>query len=92
MQEIGKKLIVLTVSVGLLLLVPLVAMRFTDELAWALTDFVASAILLFGAGLTYVLLARNANRLLVALAITAVLVLVWAELAVGVFGTPWGGS
>lgn len=33
---------------GLLLLVPLVAMQFTDEVRWNLADFVVAGALLFG--------------------------------------------
>jgi hypothetical protein len=94
MQDVGKKLIVLTAGVGLILLVPLAAMQFTDQVAWTLADFVAAGVLLFGAGLAYVLLTRKAHgrRVAIAVAIALVLLVVWAELAVGVFGTPWAGS
>lgn len=96
MQDIVRKLIVLAAGVVLILLVPLASMEFTDEVAWTLIDFVTAGALLFGAGLTYVLLTRKegaaARRVTVGVAIAAVLLLVWAELAVGVFGTPWAGS
>lgn len=94
MQDVGKKLIVLTASVGLILLVPFAAMQFTDEVAWTPADFVAAGALLFGAGLAYLLLTRKARgrRVALAMATALVLLLVWAELAVGVFGTPWVGS
>jgi len=35
---------------------------------------------------------RTRRTVLIVGAIVAVLFLVWAELAVGVFGTPWAGS
>jgi hypothetical protein len=77
-----------------ILLVPLVAMQFTDEVAWTLADFVVGGILLVGAALAYVFAARQlpSRRLAIGLGVTAVLVLVWLELAVGLFGTPFGGS
>ena len=43
----------------MLLLVPLVAMRFTAEAIWAPGDFVAAGLLLFGAGMAYVLATRR---------------------------------
>lgn len=94
MNSFAQKMAVLAVGVGLVLLVPLAAMQFTDEVAWSVTDFVTAAVLLFGAGLAYIVITRHAarRRLLVAAGVLAVLVLVWAELAVGVFGTPWAGS
>jgi hypothetical protein len=94
MKSLAQRLFVLALGVSLLLLVPLVAMQFTDEVAWSLTDFATAAVLLFGAGLTYLTVTQNtpSRRLAVAAAVLVVLVLVWAELAVGVFGTPWAGS
>lgn len=71
------------------LLVPLVAMQFTHEVSWAPGDFVAAAVLLFGAGMAYVLAARRVgsvkHRAAVGVAIALLLTTVWAELAVGLF-------
>lgn len=94
MKTLVQKLVALAVGIGLLLLVPLVAMQFSDEVVWTLTDFVTAAALLFGTGLAHLLLTLSAprRRLPVAVALLVVLGLVWAELAVGVFGTPWAGS
>lgn len=77
------------VVTALLLLVPLVAMQFTSEVAWGLLDFVLAAALLLGAGTAIVLASRwferpAARRVAVA-AIALVTALVWAELAVGLF-------
>jgi hypothetical protein len=76
---------------GLLLLVPLFAMHFTDEVRWNLADFVVAGALLFGAGATYELLARRtdnlAYRAAVGVAVATALVLVWANLAVGLIGS-----
>jgi len=75
---------------GLLLLVPLVAMQFTGEVRWNLADFVVAGALLFGAGATYQLLAARtdnlAYRAAVGVAVGATLMLVWANLAVGLIG------
>lgn len=76
---------------GLLLLVPLVAMQFTDEVRWNLADFVVAGALLFGACATYQLLAARtdnlAYRAAVGVAVGATLLLVWANLAVGLIGS-----
>jgi hypothetical protein len=71
-----------------LLLAPLVAMRFTNEVAWTASDFAAAAALLLGAGLALELLAQRARGsalLLGGLAVVGVFLLLWAEGAVGVF-------
>jgi hypothetical protein len=62
---------------------------------WDLFDFAAAGTLLLGAGLVYSLVSRNVsaeNRAVVGIAVVAVLLLVWAELAVGVLGTPLSGQ
>ncbi len=42
-----------SLATAFLLLVPLVAMLFTDEVAWGPLDFAVAGVLLFSAGLTY---------------------------------------
>jgi hypothetical protein len=62
---------------------------------WDLFDFAAAGTLLIGAGLVYSLVSRKASaeyRTVGGIAVVAVLLLVWAELAVGVFGTPLSGQ
>jgi hypothetical protein len=79
------------VVTALILMLPLLAMQFTDEVAWDLTDFAVAGALLFGAGLAYQLLARKtdnvAYRAAVGVAVAAALTLVWANLAVGLIGS-----
>jgi hypothetical protein len=71
-------------------------MRFTNEVNWTPFDFVVAGALLLGAGLAYEFLARRGGtrgfRVIVGMAIAAVLLVVWLELAVGIFGSPWAGS
>ena len=91
----NKRIIILLAAVFMLLL-PLMAMQFTDQVNWNLADFIVAGVLLFGAGLTYELVTREggtvAYRVTAGIAIAAALLLVWMELAVGIFGTPWAGS
>ena len=74
---------------ALLLLLPLIAMRFTHEVNWSAGDFVAAALLLGGGALFYDLAERHwtrpSQRLLIGGAILFVVMLVWAEGAVGLF-------
>ena len=78
------------VVVACILLLPLVAMQFTEEVAWNLADFVVAGVLLFGAGLTYELVARQAGnltyRVALGVAVASALMLVWLVGAVGVIG------
>ena len=73
-------------TTAFILLMPLLAAP-----AWSLADFVIAGALIFGTGLTYVLVARKAgnfaNRFAVGVALTAAFILVWVNLAVGVIGT-----
>lgn len=77
---------------ALILLVPLVAMQFTDEVNWDLTDFLVAGILLGGMGFLYVFASKKtehiASRSALALALFAALLLIWMNLAVGIIDAP----
>ncbi len=85
----NRGLIWVALATGFVLLVPLLAMRFTDEVAWTLLDFVTAGTLVFGAGLVFVLAARTMPKYrgLTGIAIPVTLIYVWVELAVGIFTT-----
>lgn len=91
----GKNILRIVLATLLILLVPLIAMQFTDDVNWSATDFVVAGALLLGTGLVFELGVRRIQntrqRFIFGLLLLAVLVLVWIELAVGVFGTPFGG-
>lgn len=69
---------------------------FIDGFNWSGFDFLAAGILLFGtAGLISLIRMVVKNRyykIIISLVIVAILALVWMELAVGIFGTPFAGS
>lgn len=73
-----------------MLLIPATAMMFTGEVDWGPGDFLVAGVLLFLAALAWQLtVARTgewAYRLGMAIAILALLLLVWGNLAVGVVG------
>lgn len=81
----------IALATALLLLIPLVAMQFTDEVVWTLTDFIFAGILLFGTGLTYKLITRKsgeiAYRFAVGFALFTGLFLIWVNGAVGIIGS-----
>ena len=82
--------------VALVLLIPLVAMQFTKEVNWDLTDFITMGILLFITGMGIEIVTRKVQstklKLALTLTILFILFLIWAELAVGIFGSPFAGS
>ena len=92
----NKRLTGILLTVAILLLIPLIAMQFTNEVDWKLLDFVIMGILLLGTGLTCELVLRKVKkfdlRIALCAAILVAMLLVWAELAVGIFGTPFAGS
>ena len=84
-------------SIPLVLLsIPFVAMRFTDEVNWSLFDFLIMGFLLFSAAFAVELVLRMEKRIkfriMYSALILIVLFLIWAELAVGIFGTPFSGN
>ena len=83
-------------AVPLLLLLPLIAMQFTPEVNWGLADFLVMGALLLSTALIIELVSKmvknKQQRILFSVAIVIAFLLVWAELAVGIFGTPFAGS
>ena len=92
----NKRLIGILITVTLLLMVPLIAMQFTNEVNWTLSDFIVAGVLLYGTGLLCELVIRKVtkikHRIAICAALLVLLLLTWVELAVGIFGTPFAGS
>jgi hypothetical protein len=92
----SKSLLIILAAVCGLLLVPFIAMFFTTEVQWDLTDFLVMGFMLFGSGVLLELARINIPQLRYKIAAIGFVILcfllIWAELAVGVFGTPFAGS
>lgn len=92
----NKRLIGIFVGVGLLLLIPFIAMKFTGDVKWTGIDFIIAGILLLGTGLVSEFVLRKVKnigpRLAICAGVLAMLFLIWAELAVGLIGTPLAGN
>lgn len=73
----------------LILLAPLVAMQFTTEVKWSLFDFIAAGTLLFVTAFACDNTIRKVRPLgkaiIVCGIILFILLIIWAELAVGIF-------
>lgn len=74
-----------------LLMVPLIAMRFTSEVNWDASDFVFMGVMLFAACGTFELAARatrdTAYRTAVGITVVGSFLLIWINLAVGIIGS-----
>lgn len=80
-----------------ILSIPFFAMRFSIEgVDWDARDFIVMGILLLGTGSLCEFVLRIVkkmwHRVAMCAAILIALFLIWAELAVGIFGTPFAGS
>ncbi len=79
-----------------ILSIPLMAMQFTKEVNWTISDFLVMGILLFTTVFTIDFVLKKfktlKSRLILIVGTVVLLALVWAELAVGIFGSPLAGS
>ncbi len=93
----NQRLIAGLTTIVILLLVPLIAMQFSTEFDWDIYDFTLLGVLLFSTGaICEFLVLRKIKsikvRIFICGTILFVLFLIWAELAVGIFGSPFAGS
>ena len=92
----NKRLIIIFSVITVILLVPFIAMKFTPEVNWAMDDFLIGGALLYGTGLLCEFILRKVKatrtRYIMCAVALFILALVWAELAVGIFGTPFAGT
>jgi len=96
-MTLSKKSISLTGGITfLLLLIPFIGMQVSSEVNWTLSDFVIGGFIIFTFGLLIAFAAQNiqkrSTRLIVIGIILLILLLLWGELAVGIFGSPFAGS
>lgn len=95
-MTISKRQVVILSSIFALLAIPFTAMQLSSEVNWSLFDFVVVGGLLLTLGFAIDLAIRKTKtinkRYFAITAIVVLFLLIWAELAVGVFGTPIAGS
>jgi Kef-type K+ transport system membrane component KefB len=89
MKKENKRFLFIITGIVFILLLPLIAMQFTDEVKWTALDFAAAAALLLTTGLLCELVLRKVKQLKYRIALCAVALfvcfIVWLELAVGIF-------
>ena len=79
-----------------LLLIPLLGNVFSDEVNWSLFDFLVMGTILLTMGILINLiidkLKKRSIKVLLIIVTLLVFALIYLELAVGIFGTPFAGS
>ncbi|MES2900818.1 MAG: hypothetical protein V4723_13905 [Pseudomonadota bacterium] len=95
-QPVAKQLLYVVLGTLAILSVPLIAMQFSSDVDWDGLDFAIIGVLLMSIGSIYVFTSRlvrtRQQRIILGFGLAFVLFLCWAELAVGVFGSPFAGS
>jgi hypothetical protein len=90
-RSIRLQMLYVALATASILMVPLMAMMSSDEVNWDLFDFIVMGVLLFGTGLSYVLISRISDsiayRAAVGVAVAAGFLLIWVNLAVGIMGS-----
>jgi len=80
----------------IILLVPLIGMQLSSEINWGLFDFIVAGILIIVLILVLELIFRkvqsNKKKLWLVILIGILFIMIWVELAVGIFGSPFAGS
>jgi hypothetical protein len=89
MKKDNKRFLHIIIATGIILLIPLIAMQFTDEVKWTALDFATATALLLSTGLLCDLVLRKVKQLKYRIALCAAVLfvcfIVWLELAVGIF-------
>jgi len=71
-------------------------MQLTDEVEWSLFDFIIMGTLLLITGLMGEIIFKKVkkykHRVILYIVVIIIFFLIWAELSVGIFGTPFAGS
>lgn len=92
----NRRLKFILTTIVILLLIPFLAMQFTEEVNWTISDFIVAGILLLGTGLICEFTLRKIKetkyRILACIIVILLFLIVWIELAVGIFGTPLAGT
>lgn len=92
----NKRLLLILLFIPVILSIPLIAMQFSDEVDWKAFDFLVMGTLLLMVGIAVEGVLRRVKstngRVVMLLVIGLLFLLTWAELAVGIFGSPFAGS
>lgn len=83
-------------AVALLLAFILLADLTTEEMRWSAFDYLLAIVLLTSVAFLVIYIRRKLtsprSRIAATIILAILFILVWGELAVGLFGTPWAGN
>jgi hypothetical protein len=86
----NRNILIIALATACILMIPLVAMQFSDEVVWTMSDFIFAGVLLFGTGLAYELISRrsgsSAYKCAIGIGVMTGLLLIWINGAVGIIG------
>jgi len=96
-DNMSKKAFVnIAVVVIAILSIPFIAMQVTNQVNWSIFDFIIAGIILFGfitLAVYFIKSIKNPKiRIGLILGIIFLFLLIWAELAIGIFNSPFAGS
>lgn len=95
-MALNKRYLIIFLVTLSILLIPFIAMQLSNEVNWGLLDFIVAGVLLLGTGFIIDFVIRKAPkisyRITIIVTLLILLFLIWAELAVGIFGTPFSGN
>ncbi|NJN42385.1 MAG: hypothetical protein HC811_09355 [Flammeovirgaceae bacterium] len=90
MTVVTKRLIRWAGFVACVLMIPFIAMQFSDEVKWSLTDFILMGTLIFSFGVVFELIGRKSKntlyRIAFGLGLVGAFLLFWVNGAVGIIG------
>ncbi|MCH5686684.1 hypothetical protein LWM68_21915 [Niabella sp. W65] len=90
-SNLSRSLTTVTAVTLTILMIPFVAMQFTREVNWSVADFIVMGALIFGTGVSYVLLNRLSPnwvyRIAIIVALGSIFLMIWANMAVGLIGS-----
>ena len=96
MNAIQQKWVVILGSISVLLSIPLITMQYTEEVNWSAADFMVMGSMLVITAFFIDLIQRKYRkgnkRYLIIGIVVLLFLLTWAELGVGIFGTPFAGN
>ncbi len=95
-MALNKRYLIIFLVTLSMLLITFIAMQLSNEVNWGLLDFIVAGVLLLGAGFIVDFVIRKVPkinyRITIIVTLLILLFLIWAELAVGIFGTPFSGN
>ena len=89
-----KKLLTYCGIVAIILLIPFISSQFSREVNWQLLDYLVAALLLtiLFVGIEVIKKLKSKKRYFVLAFFLIIMILIWIELAVGIFNSPISGT